>query len=81
MSLRRRRRVRRSRGLDEAHCYLRCHGMRMGQVEVLPATETPPRGPRFWYWARPANPRITGEELRRQFAERLAKRTALEAEG
>jgi hypothetical protein len=52
----------------------------MGQVEVLPATETPPRGPRFWYWARPANPRITGEELRRQFAERLAKRSAMEAE-
>ena len=67
-------------GLGEAECYERCHGERDGLVRVLQPEVVRPAPP-YWYWKRPRNPRITGEDLRRQLAARLDARRDAEAHG
>ena len=51
--------------LGEAECYHRLHGERDNEVRVV---KLEPRRPRFQL-------RVTGEDLRRRFEERLDKRT------
>jgi len=59
-------RVRRLRPLAEAECYARCYGSRRQDVEVI---NLEPRRARVRLG-------VTGEQLRQQFAERLARRDA-----
>jgi hypothetical protein len=66
--------ARRWKPMDEAQCYLRCHGARSGLVTVLPGRGATTEHREVWYWPRPATVRVSGEELRRQFAERLERR-------
>jgi hypothetical protein len=54
----------RLRPLNEAEAYARCHGERGAQVHVV---RVEPRRPRY-------ETRVTGEDLRRSFEERLAQR-------
>jgi hypothetical protein len=63
LSLRRRRR--RTRSLQEAEAYARCHGDRGNDVRVV---KLPPRRPRY------REILVTGERLRRRFEERLDAR-------
>ena len=65
-----RRRRERLRSLGEAECYHRLHGERDNDVRVL---KLEPRRPRF-------RTRVTGEQLRRHFEERLMKREPLARE-
>ena len=74
------RRLRPVEGLGEAECYERCHGERDGLVRVLEPELVRPAPP-YWYWKRSRNPRITGEELRRQLAARLDARRDAERHG
>ena len=67
-------------GLGEAECYERCHGERDGLVRVLQPELARPAPP-YWYWKRRRNPRITGEDLRRQLAARLDARRDAELHG
>ena len=67
-------------GLDEAECYERCHGARDGLVRVL-ESDIVRAAPPYWYWKRRPNPRITGEDLRRQLAARLDARRDAEPHG
>ena len=60
--------------MNEAQCYLRCYGARSGLVQVVSTVKAAPAGDELWYWARPLRVSVTGEELRRQFARRLADR-------
>lgn len=60
--------------MNEAQCYLRCYGARSGLVQVVSTTRADPPKDDLWYWARPMRVRVTGEELRRQFALRLEGR-------
>ena len=64
LRLRRRRRLR-TRPLQEAEAYARCHGERGNDVKVV---KLPPRRPRYLSILR------TGEELRQRFEERLNQR-------
>ena len=73
--LRRRRPI---EGLDEASCYERCHGVREGMVRVLEPDLARPSSP-YWYWKRRPNPRVTGEDIRRQLLARLEARRPVEA--
>ena len=61
-----RRRRERLRSLGEAECYHRLHGERDNDVRIL---KLEPRRPRFQL-------RVTGEDLRRRFEERLDRRAA-----
>jgi hypothetical protein len=63
--LRVRRRRLRSRPLQEAEAYARCHGDRGNDVKLV---RLPPRRPRYLTVLR------TGEELRKRFEERLEQR-------
>ena len=54
----------RLRALGEAECYHRLHGERDSDVRIV---KLEPRRPRFQL-------RVTGEDLRRRFEERLDKR-------
>jgi hypothetical protein len=54
----------RLRALGEAECYHRLHGERDNDVRIV---KLEPRRPRFQL-------RVTGEDLRRRFEERLDKR-------
>jgi hypothetical protein len=65
--LRLRRRPRRTRPLEEAEAYARCHGDRGNDVKLV---RLPPRPPRYLAIL------CTGEELRQRFEERLNKREA-----
>ncbi len=61
--------------LDEAECYARLHGDRDPHVRILSRTErleppVPPRPPR------PPVARLSGEDLRQLFEQRLAAREA-----
>ena len=60
--------------MDEAQCYVRCYGARSGLVQIVSTPDIAAERPAFWYWPRPVNGRVSGEELRRQFAERLERR-------
>ncbi|MBA2537238.1 MAG: hypothetical protein H0V20_07395 [Actinobacteria bacterium] len=60
--------------MNEAQCYLRCYGARSGLVEVVSTVKAVPSKDDLWYWARPLRVRVTGEELRLQFARRLEER-------
>ncbi|HWH55389.1 MAG TPA: hypothetical protein VNT04_07395 [Gaiellaceae bacterium] len=66
MALLRRRRWR-SRPLEEAEAYARCHGDRGNDVKIV---RLPPRRPRYLAILQ------TGEDLRRRFEERLDRREA-----
>ena len=55
----------RLRPLSEAECYARCYGER--SPEIVRVTRLEPRRPRF-------AGRVSGEELRRRFEERLNRR-------
>lgn len=61
--------------LDEAECYARLHGDHDPHVRILSRVErVEPPAP-----ARPARPpvvRLSGEDLRRMFEQRLARREA-----
>ena len=57
--------------MNEAQCYLRCYGARSGLVQVVSTAKAVPPKDDLWYWARPMRVSVTGEELRRQFAQRL----------
>ncbi len=61
------------RPLDEAECYARLHGDRDPNVRILSRTERvePPAPPRP---ERPPVARLSGEDLRRQFEQRLESR-------
>ena len=59
-------RVRRLRSLTEAECYARCYGRFEDAVRII---RLEPRRPR-------AIVRVSGEELRRRFEERLDARAA-----
>jgi hypothetical protein len=63
--LRVRRRRWRSRPLEEAEAYARCHGERGNDVKLV---RLPPRRPRYLAILH------TGEELRRRFEQRLDER-------
>ena len=63
--LRVRGRPRRTRPLQEAEAYARCHGERGTEVKLV---RLPPRRPRYLAVLR------TGEDLRRGFEERLEQR-------
>jgi hypothetical protein len=63
--LRVRSRRRRTRPLEEAEAYARCHGDRGNDVKLV---RLPPRRPRYLSILR------TGEELRQRFEERLNQR-------
>jgi hypothetical protein len=63
--LRVRRRRRRTRPLQEAEAYARCHGDRGTDVKLV---RLPPRRPRYLSILR------TGDELRQRFEERLNQR-------
>lgn len=54
----------RLRPLNEAEAYARCHGSRGSEVRVV---HVEPRRPRY-------ETRVTGEDLRRSFEERLEAR-------
>ena len=60
--------MRRLRPLTEAECYARCYGTRLGDdvVRVVPLEPRRPRG----------LARLSGEQLRRLFEERLDTRDA-----
>jgi len=58
--------VRRLRPLAEAECYARCYGARHGEVHVIGFERRWPRD----------RHRLTGEQLRQRFEERLASRRA-----
>ena len=58
----------RLRHLDEAEAYARCHGDRDQDVKVV---RLEPRRPRY-------RMRVSGEDLRRSFEERLEARESLE---
>jgi hypothetical protein len=62
-----RRRRWRSRPLEEAEAYARCHGDRGNDVKIV---RLPPRRPRYLAILQ------TGEDLRRRFEERLDRREA-----
>jgi len=64
-------RVRRLRPLSEAECYARCYGGWEATVRIV---QLEPRRPRY-------EARISGEELRRRFEERIDARVELEASG
>ena len=74
------RRRRPTDGLDEAECYQRLHGERDSLVRVLEPEDAGRRSP-YWYWKRHPNPRISGEELRRQLLARLEARRDPERQG
>jgi hypothetical protein len=74
------------RPLDEQECYLRLHGVRSGEVAVVPDVPPPtrpePDGPTeespalHLVIAYPRNRgRLTGEELRRELLRRMSART------
>ena len=74
------------RPLDEQECYLRLHGVRSGEVAVVPGTEPAaspePHGPTeespalHLVIAYPRNRgRLTGEQLRRELLRRMSART------
>jgi hypothetical protein len=78
----------RLRPLDERECYLRLHGLRTGEVEVVdvrrpaPPAEAPAAGPTdhgpalHLLIAYPRNAgRLTGEQLRRELLRRMQART------
>ena len=54
----------RQRPYDERSAYARCYGEREGNVRVV---KLEPKRPRY-------EPRVSGEDLRQRFAERLAER-------
>ena len=54
----------RLRPLNEAEAYARCHGERGAEVRIV---QLEPRRPRY-------EARVTGEDLRRSFEQRLSKR-------
>jgi hypothetical protein len=56
--------VRRLRPLSEVECYLRCYGAGGGDIRVVQVEAA----------RRRARPRLSGEEVRRLFAERLDAR-------
>jgi hypothetical protein len=60
-----RRKRERLRALGEAECYHRLHGERDNEVRIV---KLEPRRPRFQL-------RVTGDDLRRRFEERLDRRT------
>jgi hypothetical protein len=62
--------MRRLRPLTEAECYARCYGGGVGEVRVVPLE---PRRPRY-------RGRLSGEQLRQLFEERLDHRPAEAAE-
>jgi hypothetical protein len=62
----RRKRESRLRSLNEAECYGRSYGDRSTDVKTV---KLEPRRPRY-------EPRVSGEELRRRFQERLEAREA-----
>lgn len=78
MSFLRRRRP--TEGLDEAECYKRLHGERDSLVRVLEPQASPAPSP-YWYWKRRPNPRISGEEVRRQLLARLEARRDVDPRG
>ncbi|HEX2045031.1 MAG TPA: hypothetical protein VHF23_05320 [Gaiellaceae bacterium] len=77
----------RLRALTERECYLRLHGTRLGDIEVIPGPREPARGP-----LRPPGPSdegpavhlvfafprgagtMSGEELRRELLRRMESR-------
>lgn len=61
------RRNRRFRILDEAEAYARCYGSGDDSVRLVLVEPEPKRTPRF-------RTRVSGEELRRLFEERLDRR-------
>jgi hypothetical protein len=65
----RRKRESRLRSLNEAECYGRSYGDRSADVKTV---KLEPRRPRY-------EPRVSGEELRRRFQERLEAREASES--
>jgi hypothetical protein len=78
----------RLRPLDERECYLRLHGPRTGEIEVValrrpePPVEQPAAGPTedgpalHLLIAYPRNAgRLTGEQLRRELLRRMQART------
>jgi hypothetical protein len=56
--------LKRLRPLTEAECYARCHGRRETEVRIV---HLEPRRPRYEL-------RVTGEDLRRSFEQKLAER-------
>lgn len=64
------RRRKRERALTEAEAYARCHGTRESDVKVV---HLPPRRPRY-------DLRVSGEDLRRSFEDRLTRREPEETE-
>ena len=60
----------RLRPLSEAECYARCHGTRDSDVRIV---HLEPRRPRY-------DLRVTGEDLRRSFEQKLEQREAVHEE-